>query len=59
MAKNERVKFIKARTIKEARKQAPNFECFVKCKGGYMAYLNSQDFIITWKSFEPQCEYIQ
>ena len=56
--KIEKVKFIKAKSQKDAQRQAPNYKCFVKCKGGYMAYLTVQDFFITWQSMTPQCEYI-
>ena len=58
MAKIEKVKFIQAKSQKEAQRKAPNYKCFVKCQGGYMAYLTIQDFFITWGSFSPQCDYI-
>lgn len=51
-------KFLKVKTLKEAKKQEPNYKVFIKVKGGYMAYLDSQDFIIAFNSLKPQCEYI-
>lgn len=51
-------KFLKVKTLKEAKKLEPNYKVFVKVSGGYMAYLNNQDFIITFNSLKPQSEYI-
>lgn len=53
-----KAKFLKVKTLKEAKAKEPNYKVFVKISGGYMAYYDNCDFMSAFSSFSPQCEMI-